>query len=292
MNSFIKDTVNVGRFTNGMQRDLSILPDKKPKILFSDRKFDVIVPSESVMDVYRPRFICEVNMTIPGYNDIYDNYEIEKNYNSRIRVVWDVARMIEAYKDGYQISLVDYRDAKAIYDIIQEYLTKIKLIYQSHVEENYDIDESELNFIDKFASEIYKNNKQIFTEEVKDLFLPTFAIGKRASAFKTNRLESIEEMKKNGTINRLNNVPNVNTPFQQAGPALGRFGNVNIQNNQNDQNTDNQYKYNFGFKMDIPNIDTVTPREEIFKQIQEIKVRREQKKNINNTFVQNDEFTY
>lgn len=110
-----------------------------------------------------------------------------------------IAKMIEHYKKGVAIRVINYNDTKRIYDYIENHIHAWKNNLQNGVNIGGAPIE-DLIILDRFASTVYQHAKHLISQEELDSFLVK-SMSKIQTINKFNIIKPLEDKVKTVTIN-------------------------------------------------------------------------------------------
>lgn len=130
--------------------------------------------------IFKEKFLCllryidtlsEAEIRRSGVPTTYVEELDEAHLNHPVRQYLTIDDMIELYRRGITIRVVNYEDTEKIYDNIQEHLLAWKRdIERSHSTNHVPVED--LIDLDRFANVVYKKAKFVFDQaEVQDYFV-------------------------------------------------------------------------------------------------------------------------
>lgn len=124
--------------------------------------FMVRVP---VIATYTPEEVAVVGLPTENHHNLeYFNYQA---YNNMTTVMLPLTKIIDVYCNGYPISVVDSTDTPKIYEILENYLAGVVTVQQNSVNAAI-IKEDRLDYIEKFAEEMFGLNKGNIVKSIFD----------------------------------------------------------------------------------------------------------------------------
>lgn len=160
-----------------------------------ERLYLVRVPS---LDATSMSFLKMHGTYITGIKSIDD-----ANVNNWMTTYINIAQMVDFYKEGVTVAVVNKDDTKAIYEAIEQHLVawKSKLQYGINIG-NAPVDD--LMAMDQFANAVYDHAKHLLPREVIDSLL-SININKRFKANNmlqtpTDKTKAVEESEGRNTM--------------------------------------------------------------------------------------------
>ena len=132
-----------------------------------------MTPQETAVPIFKKLFMIRVPVTatrseqdIKLFGTVFTgNDDIDRGHlNEWVTVMWTINRMVESYKKGIPIKVINHDDTKVIYNHIQDHLSAWK-VYKDNGINLAKVPYDDLVDLDAFANQIYDVVKYSITKE-------------------------------------------------------------------------------------------------------------------------------
>lgn len=139
-------------------------------------RFDDTDTTTYLWDYYFKVSVPQVQATSLDYMRVYGNYITgDKGVDREVAMQWlttsmPIHRMVDLYKEGSQIKIINQADVKTIYEYISRHLTA----WRSRLERGINIGGApfeDLIALDQFAHAVYEHAKYHFSKDVVESIL-------------------------------------------------------------------------------------------------------------------------
>lgn len=158
--------------------------------------------------IWEPVFRCKIpqlQSTSTTYLKIFGSPttghpEIDKELNNQeLTTFLTIAKMVEYYKKGVPVKVVQYKDTKTIYEYIENHIRA----WKNRIEKGINIGGApveDLILMDQFATSVYQHARHLIDQEEIDSFL----IKSMNSVQSINRFNIIKQPVVEGEVTKIN----------------------------------------------------------------------------------------